>query len=515
MAEEIGRGIATFRLPDGRSPVDVETIQKAVASGGPAFFPRHRWFGDKARHITESSVVAVNYAERADDDPFPLVLTVIEIGFSDGGSERYFVPFAVVPDGPISAQTLAKIEQGSDQSLVIDDAVARPEFHQWLLDPVTGSPETESNMGRIIWRPGPGYGAARTGLGPVASRVSGAEQSNSAVIFGTDLLAKVFRKLRPGLNPDIEISRFLSTQADFGNYPELLGDLTYVTADGSTYSIGMMLPFIPNYGDAWAYTLSILGDMLLGGTGADPVAPLHLLGTRTGELHRALASSSDDPAFAAEPVSRDDIAAWSFALEQSIERTINALQVRSDQLSLDWRQRLTALSVNSPGIAERIRGFDHLKGANKIRVHGDYHLGQVLVTLDHDFVILDFEGEPTRPMHERRAKTSPLKDVAGMLRSLSYARFAALRARPDEIPEHEAAARLVDWEKQARTAFLSGYRSVTAKDGANYLPAVDDAFMAALAAWELDKAIYEVNYEINNRPDWLSLPLEALLGTSA
>ncbi len=345
--------------------------------------------------------------------------------------------------------------------------------------------------------------------------MSGAEQSNSAVIFGTDLLAKVFRKLRPGLNPDIEISRFLSSQAEFRNFPELLGDLSYETTEGSSYSIGMILPFIPNCSDAWTFTLSTLRDMLLGGTITEAIEPYRLLGVRTGELHRALASPAHDPAFAAEPITGVDAKGWSSALEQSIARTINLVRERSDQLPSAWRDRLASISVDSPAITRRIQGFRRLENVDKIRVHGDYHLGQVLVTLDRDFVILDFEGEPSRPMNERRAKTSPLKDVAGMLRSLSYARFAALRARPADIPDHVAASRLMEWEQGARSAFLSGYRSETVERGTTFLPANEADFTTALAAWSLDKAIYEVNYEINNRPDWLPLPLEALLTAEA
>ena len=145
---------------------------------------------------------------------------------------------------------------------------------------------------------------------------------------------------------------------------------------------------------------------------------------------------TEDSAFAAEPVSAADIDGWTSALEQSIEATLATLRNRTDQLPLTWRSQLTDLSVNTPDIASRIQGFKQLEGTDKIRVHGDYHLGQVLVTLNHDFVILDFEGEPSRPMAERRAKTSPLKDVAGMLRSFSYARFAALREKPEDVSVH-------------------------------------------------------------------------------
>ena len=170
---------------------------------------------------------------------------------------------------PPTAQSLARLDRCRSASpVVLNDALGQPAFHRWLLDPATVTPNKEGGTGQVTWRPGPGYSAARSRLGEVSSRVSGAEQSNSAVIFGTELLAKVFRKLRPGLNPDIEISRVLSTQSEFQSFPELLGDLSFDTSDGQNYSIGMMLPFIPNYGDAWAYTLSILRDMLLGGTGA-------------------------------------------------------------------------------------------------------------------------------------------------------------------------------------------------------------------------------------------------------
>ena len=249
-------GIAVIQLESRQTPGEVEVIRRAVATGGPAFFPRHRWFGDKSREISGTSLVSVSFTEPTGDASDALALTVIEVEFADGGRERYFVPLAIVPDGTATPQSLARLNIADDQTYLLDDAIGT------AMHSIGGC-----SIRRLVHQGGRGEQRARclaswtrvrrrpVRLGEITSRVSGAEQSNSAVIFGTDLLAKVFRKLRPGLNPDIEISRFLSNQSEFRDFPELLGDLAFETGDGLSYSIGMMLPFIPNYGDAWAYTL--------------------------------------------------------------------------------------------------------------------------------------------------------------------------------------------------------------------------------------------------------------------
>lgn len=497
-------------LAAGESGFDHSVLRAAIAKGGPAFFPRQRWFGDKSRTIASATLADLAFGDLVTSEPVRIALTIVDVSFDDGGRERYFVPLALVAAGEATSGTLIDV-RGPDaaDSARLDDALARPDFHAWLLDPVA-SPGASGSMS---WRPGTRYSAAVDRANIAESRVSRAEQSNSAVIYGNDLLVKVFRKLRSGLNPDIEIGRFLSEETTFRQFPELLGDLSYGATEEDVYSIAMTLPFVPNVGDAWDYFQSRLGDLLLEtAVDLDLVAPFRWLGRRTGQLHCALATPTLDAAFAAEPITAADVRDWTSGLTAATDRTVASLRQRIDLIPPALRPKLEGLTSQSPAMAVRIAGFQALQGIAKIRVHGDYHLGQTLVTADEDFVIIDFEGEPTRSMEERRAKTSPLKDVAGMLRSISYARAGALRARPTEISEVDADARLRQWEDDASDAFLAGYRDVTIDLGVSFLPEDPVAFDAALAAWELDKAVYEVNYELNNRPDWLPLPLGALLG---
>ena len=514
MATPVEAAPVLIDLPPGKSGFDLEVLREAIAQGGRTFLPRQRWFGDKARQIASVSLVNLAFGLLVTSEPIRLALAIVEVTFQDGGQERYFVPIALIEGGRSTVRTLAELQTpGLTGTTRLEDALALPEFHAWLLNPVASPSVLSGASGTFTWRAGPQLESAVGMADTAISRVSQAEQSNSAVIYGHDLLAKVFRKLRPGLNPDIEIGRFLSEQTDFRQFPELLGDLSYTASDDRTYSVAMILPFVPNVGDAWDYFQGRLSDLLLAtAVDLDLVAPFRRLGRRTGQLHRALATPTTDPAFAAEAITGADIDGWTTALTAALDRTLEALRGRRDAIPAAWQQRVAGLSAASPAFVSRIGGFRALRGVAKVRVHGDYHLGQALVTPDEDFVILDFEGEPSRTMEERRAKTSPLKDVAGMLRSISYARAAALRARPDEIPADEAAARLLTWEEDARDAFLAGYREETADLGANFLPPDPASLSAALAAWELDKAVYEVNYELNNRPDWLSLPLGALLG---
>jgi maltose alpha-D-glucosyltransferase/alpha-amylase len=229
-------------------------------------------------------------------------------------------------------------------------------------------------------------------------------------------------------------------------------------------------------------------------------------------MHLALASAHDDPALAPEQIRPEDAAAWQRACAGAVAATARALESVAAHQPRQTRELIDAFVSLTPRLIDQTAGFERLIGRTKTRVHGDYHLGQTLRTATGDFVILDFEGEPQRPIGERRAKTSPLKDVAGMLRSFGYARGAAERQALERDDSADLdRSELIAWERAARRAFLDSYLAESRRGGATYLPTSDDDIRQALAAWELDKALYEVNYEINNRPDWLALPLTATL----
>jgi trehalose synthase-fused probable maltokinase len=251
----------------------------------------------------------------------------------------------------------------------------------------------------------------------------------------------------------------------------------------------MLQGFERNRGDAWTTTLARLRSVLAGAEMAESVSAMARLGTTTGDLHLALASGTGD--FASEPIGDSDIALWHAAIADEVRAAVDGLAARE-------------IDVDPASILRRVDGVTALRGALKARHHGDYHLGQVLERDDGTFVIIDFEGEPAKPLAQRREKRSPLRDVAGMLRSFDYARNSVLREGDARDARRVSAASA--WYAAVREAFLSAYLATT-RQHPRLLP---DEVEAPLAALELEKAAYEVLYELNNRPDWLPIPLAAL-----
>jgi trehalose synthase-fused probable maltokinase len=366
---------------------------------------------------------------------------------------------------------------------------------------------------------------------PVASlrRLRG-EQSNTAVACDDRFVLKVFRRLDAGENPDLEVGRFLTLKARFPHVPQLAGFAGYSGPAGDR-TVAVLTTFVANEGDGWTWTLARLRDYYAaaraeppgaaaapdaGPLAADYAAAARRLGEVTGQLHVALASDPDDPAFAPEPVTPADLEAWGAAVEAQVAGALAEL-------------RAARLAATGPGVervlaragaaAARIRdAIGRLAGVPlwKTRGHGDYHLGQVLRVAGPEdrFAVLDFEGEPARPLAERRARHSPLRDVAGMLRSFTYASWAGLLDAAGDAggawPDVERwEPRRAAWEAAAGSAFLRGYLAATVERGVKLVPASPDVLALLLSVFCLEKAAYEVSYEINNRPAWLPIPLAA------
>ena len=345
-------------------------------------------------------------------------------------------------------------------------------------------------------------------------------------MIGKRAVFKAYRRLQAGVQPEIEIGRFLTEVAGFANTPPLLGAIERVGADGAPTALAAAFGFVATRATAGRYThrLSATGRWTSsactpprGRTGCrarrGPARLLpgagRLLGQRTAELHRALATPTEDPAFAAEPITRADLKAWQRAVRRQAEAAFKALEHVLPQLDEGDRSRVQAL------LAHRDDGYARIDAlteppvrAAKTRVHGDYHLGQVLVA-QNDFYILDFEGEPARPLAERRAKSSPLKDVAGMLRSFDYAAWAAVASLAEVDPGTGEIVRTLAeaWRQASAAAFLGGYRETIA--GCPSHP--EDAAEAErlLNLFLLEKALYEICYDAANRPLWLRIPSRA------
>jgi len=430
-----------------------------------AWLPTQRWFAGKARRI--SGAVCRDRIRIAAG-----TLYVVFVGFADGGElERYLV-------------ALLAGERAVD---AFDDVT----FGRALLDVVRHGAEVNGERGLLVGRPGRAFPADLAS--DVAVRRLEGEQSNTSVIVGDRLIMKVFRHLSDGLNPDLEITRFLTEHTTFRGTPRLAGALEYYTGDrgaferfadvGSVATLAVVQEYVPGARDGWRFML----DRLAAGDAA--LDALRRLGARTAELHTALATPTADPAFGAEPITAPDVAAWA----ESVRRQVSAAHQATPSRALP-----DVPDVGGPA------GLGGLIGRTKIRHHGDFHLGQTLaIDNGRDFAIIDFEGEPLRPLEERRRKHTPLRDVAGMLRSIGYAAASAALAAPERRR----------WEVEARAAYLAAYRAATA--GARFVPDGDDAFTRAVAVLEVEKAAYEIVYEANNRPGWVEIPLAGFVSATA
>jgi trehalose synthase-fused probable maltokinase len=445
------------------------------------FLIRQRWFAAKTRGIA-----AVDVLDWAILDPDgPLVLLLIAV---DG--DPYYVPVTVSLDAAPEA-TLARA--GAD---AVVDAHHDPRFGRRVLAAIAAGRSADGRHGRFAFRPTPGWAFAPDPDALAGRRLTG-EQSNTSVVVG-DLVLKSLRRPQPGLNPDLEIAHFLTTRTAFRQVPRLAGWGEY-TGTSEPVTLAVLQEFVPNVGDGWTHVVSTLA-----GRGAtierrpDPLLDdVRHLGAITGGLHVALASDDRDADFRPEPIGRDDVLRW-------------AGEITRELAAPDFRRRLAGDPGHvADGVARTLTALEELAGATvKIRVHGDYHLGQVLKTPD-GFAIIDFEGEPARPLAERRQKQSALRDVAGMLRSLDYAAHAVAFGRP-EAERAAALAALTAWEAQAREAFLGGYLHSVAESPAPLAPATAEALRSACGPFELQKAAYELRYELDNRPDWVAIPLAGI-----
>ena len=497
----------------------------------PAFLVKQRWFGAKDRAITGTRVA--DWAELGGGRDGHL-LAEIEVGLAGGEPpQRYFLPLATSYDDqalshgwPLLSFALAQVRRGAKVGALYD-AMASAEFPLAALKAIREGTVIAAGANASIrcWST-----SALAGVEvpqEVEVKRLATEQSNSSAMIGNRAVFKAYRKLQAGVQPEIEIGRFLTETARFTNTPPLLGAIERIGADGAPTALAAAFGFVRNQGDGWIYTTDYLyrtldelrlhaaaGPEPAAAPAEDPhgfyLAQTRILGQRTAELHRALATPTEDPAFAAEPITRADLKAWQRAVRRQAEAAFKALKHVLPQLDEGDRSRVKALLAHRDDCYARIDALiEPPVRAAKTRVHGDYHLGQVLVA-QNDFYILDFEGEPARPLAERRAKTSPLKDVAGMLRSFDYAAWAAVTSLAQVHPGTGEIVRTLAeaWRQASAAAFLAGYRETIA--GCPSYP--EDAAEAErlLNLFLLEKALYEICYDAANRPLWVRIPLKGV-----
>ena len=507
--------------------------------------PRQRWFGGKARRIKSTQIV--------DAIPIPhdrsiAYLTLVRVEYRDGDPESYVLPLAFA-GGERAEQVLRESPDlvharlaGADGEGVLYGALGERSLCSALLEAIGRRRRFRNSGGEVAATPlGPFKrlrGPADTAL--EVSRLRG-EQSNTSMVYGDRFILKLFRKLDAGVNPDLEIGRYLTEKARFPHIPPLAGSIEYRRGRGEPMTLAILQGFVPNEGDAWHYTLDILGryferilarpdqleevepphQPLLALAEGEIPAPIHerigtylelarLLGQRSAELHLALAAEKEDPAFAPEAFTPFYQRSLYQSMRNLTAEVLALLRKRLRDLPESGRAEANKVLQSEDEILRRFRAIHHRKiTAMRTRIHGDYHLGQVLWT-GKDFVIIDFEGEPARSLSARRIKRSPLRDVAGMLRSFQYAAYGALQNQvqrgvipADQLPRWEPWARL--WIAWVSSAFLKSYLKIAATG--SFLPQDPAELAALIEAYLLEKAIYEVGYELNNRPDWVRLPL--------
>ncbi len=508
-----GEADETVAAASGGTPIPVADIMLALAAAAPDWIPERRWFGSKSRTISEVVIDDMALDPLGDDIA---ALALSRLLYDDGGVDQYFLPIMLTRTLATTSQAIAVLP--GDLPMTIVDGPEEERFRSWFLDALAEGRAIDAVRGVFRFEPTDILGDYLAAARSSDSRLIRSEQSNSSVIYGDAVIGKLFRRLQVGINPDLEIGRFLTEQTEFRAAPALVGGVTYLDDSGET-SVAVLQIFMPNAGDAWTATLSELADVISRASSfptADLPAELldtrqaALLGERTAELHVALASSDSDEAFVPLTVTPNDVADWERATIASIEQQRAMLDNALPRLSPLQQQMVVAVDLSPTRLAERVGGYRSLEGTVRIRVHGDYHLGQILRDLTGDIIILDFEGEPSRPIEERRDRSSALKDVAGILRSLRYARAAAVKGYDGELDERIVDHWLAQWEAASRLALINAYRAGVALSPHTLVPTGDEAFTTALLAWELDKALYELAYEANNRPTWLDVPLMTL-----
>ncbi|HVH75074.1 MAG TPA: maltose alpha-D-glucosyltransferase [Stellaceae bacterium] len=494
----------------------------------PAFLARQRWFGAKDQRLLGSAVAAHGAIENG-AAPESYLVSVVEAAPKEGARQTYLLPLAAIWSPAESElrqgllpSTLAELRQMRREGVLVD-ALSQDGFPLALMAAVEREARIPLEGGELRFRKAAGFAKAAQPERLVVRRL-GAEQSNSSLLFEDFAMLKLYRRLQPGPHPEIEMARFLGERAGFANTPPLLATIE-ATLQGGEYALGVLFGFVRNQGDGWTQSLNYLSRhlddaLVAGGTGSselgDPdlffLALARQLGIRTAEMHRALAEfGAGDPAFAPEPITAEDVALWRAELERDAKAMLDALAHAEERLSERARPLASALLLARERLFALIgRLIADGVEADKTRYHGDFHLGQVLV-VQNDFFVIDFEGEPARPIEARRRKSSPLRDVAGMIRSFDYAVGAAVRQLAEARPASEPRMRQLAeaWRQRAVDGLRAAYRK-TMRGSRAYPPNKRQA-RELLQFFMLEKAVYEVSYELANRPGWIDIPLKGVL----
>jgi maltose alpha-D-glucosyltransferase / alpha-amylase len=509
------------------------------------YLPHQRWFGAKSRTIKTVTVL-----DSAELPGLNAVLVFLQLTYDDNTTSVYQLALT------ISTGEAAETVRSSDPASIVatvttasgpailHDAVAREDVRQATLRLIETNGELPTRNGMLVGRHSSAFAESR-GTDPLPARTGSAEQSNTSILYDQKLIMKFFRRLQSGENPDTEIGRFLTETAHFPRIAPFLGEITLHPKDGESTTLAMLQGLVENEGDGWQWTLDELSRFYDNvatlpspqDLGARPTlhsenetpsaarehAALYLdaaalLGRRTAEMHLALATPTHNSAFLAECFTTADLLADADRIDAQLSHSLDALKRGMSQLTettADHAALVLSRRIELFARARAIASATPADAGQRTRIHGDYHLGQVLRSRG-DYVILDFEGEPARSLAERRAKQSPLKDVAGMLRSFSYAAYSGLNTfaqrRPPnseaDVKNLEAWATL--WQNAVSTEFLRAYKHAINETNPTLIPTPSQSQLL-LKPYLLEKSLYELLYELDNRPTWVRIPLAGIL----
>jgi maltose alpha-D-glucosyltransferase / alpha-amylase len=498
----------------------LETLEKETL---PAYLPKRRWYAGAGQRQPKTRLLyAVPFGKQDD----PVLLTEVEVRAGDQ-IEYYQLPLGFVGEDSAAVLSeqlaMARIRRGREVGL-LTDAFTKESFVRSVVRALLDSEKIRTERGTLEFSSTAALAEMDLADEPEIRYLS-AEQSNSSVIIGGRMVLKLIRHVHAGVHPELEMGAFL-TRAGFANCAPVLGEVRRIDETGEPFALMVLQGFLDNQGDAWEWTQATLEravrDQLAGGISRlenqyTALSELEhfagLLGQRLGEMHVALAAPTDDSDFSAEPTSEEDAQGWADSICRQVQVAMDALEQQASALSEEDRALVEQLQVQRDTLSSAItRLAKRAVGGLRIRVHGDLHLGQVLV-VQGDAYLIDFEGEPTRPLAERRAKLSPYKDVTGVLRSIDYAvAMARDNAQSTDLSPEADSTRdeIVNAYRLASSrAFLQAYRLATADVAHQWQHA--DGEEAALALFSIEKAAYEVHYEAEHRPGWISVPLKGLL----
>jgi maltose alpha-D-glucosyltransferase/alpha-amylase len=498
-----------------------DTLEQGIL---PSWLQNRRWFAGKDAAIEQ---VNIAYGVRFGDPLHPVLLSEIDVT-SGGQTSRYQLPFGFISEDQVGAAlpqqlALSRVRRVRQVGL-ITDAFSLDTFVHAVLQGMQSNTVVPSSAGDICFEPT--WELAKLGLtGESEVRYLSAEQSNSSVVIGNSLVLKLIRKIASGVHPELEMSAYL-THAGFRNISPLLGSVVRRDAAGEETLLMIAQGYLSNQGDAWEWTQNNL-ERALRDELADAMSEQEqhynalgelrdfagMLGQRLGEMHQVLAAPSDNPDFTPQVTTQKDALASAKDVAGQLEYALKLLKQHQIELNPADKALVTHLLDNKKAILSHVQELGKKAvGGLRIRVHGDLHLGQVLV-IKGDAYLIDFEGEPARPLHERRGKHSPYKDVSGVLRSFDYAAAMAINVHnvDNTADAHAARQRVADrYLNEAKQAFVDAYRLAAASLAHAWQdPEGEDA---ALALFGLEKAAYEVAYEAENRPTWLPVPLHGLYG---